>query len=280
MDWSQRYLAHYRDFGYAIVKGVFNAGEIARLAAACDRVETVALAHPKSYRHQNTFYRIAEDERLGRVLRFAQWPAYGDPDLEAVRLDHRLFEIAQPLLGNDIRQIINQVNWKPPGAAEADFCFHQDIHFRRPRAAYRNTRTSYVQTAIAVDPHRRDNGAIRVYPGSHKLGRLDFPVEGRVMNRGMSDADLSAVGLDPGKLVDLELEPGDVALWNLYTVHGSGPNRSTGGRRVYLNGYVRAEDCDRGEWAFRDGQPCRLGEPVLVHFEDLYHRPEPHYVED
>ena len=44
-------------------------------------------------------------------------------------------------------------------------------------------------------------------------------------------------------------------------------------------GYVRAEDCDRGEWAFRDGKPVPFGpEPALVHYEALRERGEPHYV--
>ena len=40
-----------------------------------------------------------------------------------------------------------------------------------------------------------------------------------------------------------------------------------------------AGNCDRGEWAFDNGQACELGEPVLVQYEDLYKRPEPHYVD-
>jgi hypothetical protein len=64
-------------------------------------------------------------------------------------------------------------------------------------------------------------------------------------------------------------------------VHGSGKNVSTHRRRLYINGYVRAADCDRGEWAFRDGQPVAFGaEPALVHFEDLRERPGPHYIDD
>jgi hypothetical protein len=95
----------------------------------------------------------------------------------------------------------------------------------------------------------------------------------------MGEAQLARAGLDPGRLIDLDLEPGDVALWNLYTIHGSGPNHTGQDRRFYLNGYIRAEDCDRGEWAFRDGAPVSLGDPVLVHYDDLFARPEPHYVE-
>jgi hypothetical protein len=63
-------------------------------------------------------------------------------------------------------------------------------------------------------------------------------------------------------------------------VHGSGPNDSALDRRLYINGYVKAENCDRGEWTFRHGKPVPLGAPVLVHFEDLYAKPEPHYVDD
>ncbi len=75
------------------------------------------------------------------------------------------------------------------------------------------------------------------------------------------------------------LEPSDLALWNLYYDPGSSPSCAPGDRRFYLNGYVRAAGCDRGEWAFRDGVPVSLGAPVTIHYEDLFARPEPHYVE-
>lgn len=277
---SAPYIQHYRDQGYAVIKGLFDPEEMYELAAAFDRIQGLALSHPKSFRHQNVFLRSVDDTHLGRIVRFAQWPSYIDEVLNRFRLDPRLLEVLEPLIGRDIKQIINQLNWKPPGAAMADFCFHQDIHFRRPSTAYRNPFSAYVQTALAVEPHRRENGALRVYPGSHKLGPLEFPIPGRVMERRLREEDIEAVGLDPAELVDLELDPGDLAMWSLYMIHGSGPNDSPDDRRVYLNGYVRAADCDRGEWAFRDGLPCPLGEPVLVHYEDLYNRPEPHYLDD
>ena len=95
----------------------------------------------------------------------------------------------------------------------------------------------------------------------------------------MKDAALEAVGLSASDAIDLLLEPGDLALWSPYLVHGSGTNRSEHKRRFYINGYVRAEDCDRGEWAFRDGRPVPFGpKPALVHYEELRERPGPHYV--
>ena len=68
-------------------------------------------------------------------------------------------------------------------------------------------------------------------------------------------------------------------MWSPYLVHASGTNTAPHLRRFYINGYVRAEDCDRGEWTFRDGQPVALGaEQALVHYEQLRERPEPHFV--
>ena len=111
------------------------------------------------------------------------------------------------------------------------------------------------------------------------MGEIEIAGEGPVHDQKMADARLARFGLDPAQLVDVALEPGDLALWNLYTIHGSGPNCTAHDRRFYLNGYVRAEDCDRGEWTFRQGVPMRLGNPALVHYDDLFVRPDPHYVE-
>jgi ectoine hydroxylase-related dioxygenase (phytanoyl-CoA dioxygenase family) len=273
------YLEQYRAQGYAVVKGVLAPAEVRELEDAFDRVYREGLRHPRSFRHQNVLFRIAEDARLGRIVRMVQWPAYFDPILARYRTHSRMLAILEPLLGHDLKQIINQMHWKPPGAAGVEFGYHQDIRFRRPREAYREPAISYVQTGIAIDPHRCENGAMTVLPGSHELGELGFEGTGRVMDRALSDDDLRALGLDPAAKVDLVLDPGDVALWHLNLIHGSGPNRSAGDRRFYLNGYVIAKNCDRGEWAFRKGEPCALGEPVLVHYEDLHNRPEPHYLE-
>jgi ectoine hydroxylase-related dioxygenase (phytanoyl-CoA dioxygenase family) len=275
---SDDHVTQFRHNGYAVLKGVFAPAEVADIAAAFDRLYAEGRKHPKSYRHGNLLYRIAEDPVHGRIVRLVQWPSYVDPVLDRFRLDRRLLEIMAPLIGADLKQIINQMHWKPPGAA-AEFGWHQDIRFRRPRSAYRRPAVSYVQSGIAVDPHRRENGAMRIIPGSHRLGELALGGEGRVMERAMNDDDLVRAGLDPGTAIDLALEPGDVALWHLYLVHGSGSNRSAIDRRFYLNGYVAADNCDRGVLAFKGGEPQPLGQPVLIHYEDIHNRPEPHYVE-
>lgn len=274
------YVAHFREHGFAVVKGVFAPDEVQELAVAFDRVYAQGLRLGASFRHKNTLFRLACDPNLGRIVRMVQWPSYFDPLLDQIRLDRRMAAILAPLLGDNLKQIINQMHWKQPGAVALEFGYHQDIRFRRPRTAYREPATSYVQTGIAVDPHFRENGAMTLYPGSHKLGELRIAGDGPVMERRLDDVDLVRLGLDPSQVIALTLDPGDVAVWHLHLIHGSGPNTSALDRRFYLNGYVIAENCERGEWAFRGGEPCPLGEPVLVHYEALYTRPEPHYVEE
>ncbi|MCP5365166.1 MAG: phytanoyl-CoA dioxygenase family protein [Hyphomicrobiales bacterium] len=276
---DQECLRQFDRDGYAVVRGVFSSPEVEELRAAFDRVYAEALKHPRSYRHGNTLFRVAEDQRVGRIVRYVQWPSYFEPVLDRFRRDPRMYRIVSAFVGQNVKQIINQMHWKPPGAA-AEFGYHQDIRFRRPRTAYRDPATSYVQTGIAVDAHREENGAMTVLPGSHRLNELDFSGQQRVMDRAPLLQDLNIAGLGHSAQAVLELDPGDVAIWHLFLVHGSGANRSSTDRRFYINGYVRAANCDRGEWVFRHGRSVSLGAPVLVHYEDLYRRPEPHYVDD
>ena len=267
------------EHGYAVVRGLYSAADVAALAAEMDRLKADGLRHHASYRDRNLLYVIRPHPTLGHHLRFIHWAAYISPVMERYRIDPRQLEIVEPLLGRNVKQIGNQTTWKTPGTDDTTFGFHQDARFRRPASAFRELATSYIQTFLAVDPHRVENGCLKVYPGSHKLGLLDLPADRSVLDSASENAVLEEWGLDPERVVDVLLDPGDVALWLPHTLHASGANHSTFDRRAYVNGYVIAGNCDRGEWAFRDGEPCSLGEPALVQYDDLYTRPEPHYVE-
>ena len=277
---SNDYVSQYNELGYAVFRGVFDASEVAALADSFDRIHADAMTHGQSWRDRNIFYRLADDAALGRIVRYAQWAAWTDDTLEKTRRDPRLLEILEPLIGRDLKQIINQLHWKPPGAAMADFGFHQDSRSRHPRSAYRDLAGSYVQTGIAIDPQETENGALVLCPRSHLLGELPYDAEKHSMDVNMNSDDLRGFGVNPDDAVTVEMAPGDMALWHVHMLHGSGPNRASIDRRLYINGYVTAANCDRGEWAFRDGAPCPLmGDPVLVHYEDLHSKPGPMYVD-
>lgn len=269
-EFTENYL---RD-GYAIVRDAFSADEIVAIGRAIDQVHAEGVAHGRSFRHGNLFYNVAP----GGNVRMVQWPSYHQAALNAVRLDERYARILGPLIGGDLKQIINQLHWKEPHSA-GDFAWHQDSRFRKPDSAYRNLGESYVQTGLAIDPHTRDSGCLRFVVGSHKRGPVDLDTTTEVLGTAMDDAVLESVGLGDAEIVEVLLEPGDLALWSPHLVHASGLNQSDHQRRLYINGYVRADDCDRGEWAFRGGKPVPLGpEPALVHYEALRENSDPHYV--
>ena len=268
----------YARDGFVVVRGLFSNGEVATIAEAAEQVFGEGVAHGRSFRHGNLFYNVADLGAGGPFVRMAQWPSYHQPLLNAVRLDRRIAQLLEPLIGRDVKQIINQLHWKARGGA-SDFAWHQDCRFRRPAEAYRNLGSSYVQTGLAIDPSTAESGCMRVVPGSHRYGSLPLDMSRAVIANPLSDDVLLAVGLAPADVVELVLDPGDFAIWNPHLVHGSGANQSDHQRRLYINGYVRAADCDRGEWAFRGGQPVPIAAtPSLVHYEQLFERPEPHYV--
>jgi ectoine hydroxylase-related dioxygenase (phytanoyl-CoA dioxygenase family) len=264
---------HYKREGYAVVRRLLMPSELAELARACDAVHAEGLALGKSFRHGNLHYRLDHGE-----VRMVQWASWHNQVLGKFRIDPRIAQLLTPFLGDDMKQIINQVHWKKPGG-RGDFAFHQDSRFRKPVHAYRNLGTSYVQTGLAIDPHNPLSGGLQFLPGSHLCGDLSLALDDAVMDNRPQEEQLAAAGLDPSRLIHLELEPGDFVLWSPYLVHGSATNHADHYRRFYINGYVAAADCDRGEWAFRGGVPQPLGgEPALVHYEQLYERPEPHYL--
>jgi ectoine hydroxylase-related dioxygenase (phytanoyl-CoA dioxygenase family) len=275
---EQAHVAAFLSEGYAVIRGLFSPDEVAKIAAASDQLYAEGIGHGRSFRHGNLFYNVAESAAGEPLVRMVQWPSYHQPVLDRVRLDRRIAAILEPLIGPNLKQIINQVHWKAPGSL-GDFAWHQDSRSRRPASAYRNLADSYVQTGLAIDPHGPESGGMRFIPRSHLRGDLGMDCSKKALGTPLQDEALEAVGLSGADAIDLMLEPGDVALWSPYLVHGSGSNRSNHKRRFYINGYVRAGDCDRGEWAFRGGRAVPLGPiPALVHYEELRERPEPHYV--
>jgi ectoine hydroxylase-related dioxygenase (phytanoyl-CoA dioxygenase family) len=268
---------HFRLEGYSIVRGLFGRAEIDEIAAATDQLYAEGIAHGRSFRHGNLFYDVANGADGEPLVRMVQWPSYHQPVTNRLRLDKRIARAVAPLIGRDLKQIINQVHWKAPSKL-GHFAWHQDSRSRRPASAYRNLAGSYVQTGLAIDPHRPESGCMKFVPRSHLRGDLGMDCSKRALGAAMTGDALAAVGLSDSDTIELMLEPGDFAMWSPYLVHGSGTNSSDHKRRLVINGYVRAADCDRGEWAFRDGEPVPLGaKPALVHYEELYQRPEPHY---
>lgn len=275
----QNFINDYNQKGFVVIRNLFEKHEVEELSNAAEELEKEGLRHEKSYRHKNLLFLIQHDPQKGKVLRFCQWPSYSYRVFEKYRTDKRFLQVLKPLIGENIKQIINQVIWKTPGMQSTSYGFHQDARFRRPTEAYRDLANSFIQTALAIDPNTDDNGSLVVVEGSHLLGDLKYHTANSVYKETISDDVLNQLGLAHLPQIKILLEPGDLVVWHPYLLHGSGPNLSHSDRRNYLNGFVKADACDLGEWTFKNGESIRLEEPVFVQYMDLFTRPDPHYID-
>lgn len=291
---AEAFAKDFKEKGYAVARGVFTAEEIAALKTRFTAVYEDCLANHGE--RGGTF--VKGNHRVwmgkapegaapdGRFVRGVQWASYTEPVLDAVRTDMRLFELLEPLLGRNIKQIINQMHWKLPGS-KTQWRYHQDARARKPDEAYRQLADSYVQLAIAVEPFTPATGGMRIVPYSH-VPRKDYGIEDVAKAMGIADHNgggteeqyremLAKCGIDPTQLTECELQPGDLMAWGPYMIHGGGlnstvPDPVTGARQTratYINGYVKAENCDRGHVAWLDGVPQPLGEPVLIQMDNF-----------
>jgi ectoine hydroxylase-related dioxygenase (phytanoyl-CoA dioxygenase family) len=270
-----------RSEGYAVVRGFLSPSEIAQISAETDKMYQEGLRHHATYRDKNLLFEVLDDPKARRrVVLQAHWTAWLSPLMEQMRRSQKYFTVLEPFLGGDIKQISHQVHWKPPGAKYTSYRFHQDARFREGNIKDFSYLQSAVTTGLAIDRQTVANGALRVFPRSHTLGYLGLSDDGPIMVGQTQDEELRRAGLDPATIVTCEMEPGDLLLWTLFTVHGSAPNVSDYDRRFMINSYVRASDSERGEWAFRGGVSTPLGaEPQICKYEKLRERPGPFYIE-
>lgn len=102
------------------------------------------------------------------------------------------------------------------GDWDTEIPWHQDCAYYQPSP------NVILSAWIAVDETTKANGCMQVLPGSHR--RLYPHIHTPGLDRFAKAADLST--FDPGKAVDIELQPGEFIFFNESTLHYSPPNRS------------------------------------------------------
>jgi len=273
--------SEFRDHGVSVVRGFLDPDEVAELQLETKALYEEGIKHPVTYRHGNLAYEILPEEHFGkRYMIQAYWFSWARTYFDRFRSNPKFLALLEPLLGNNIKQVTQQIHWKPPGARLTGYRFHQDLRFRQARDQYEDVVRDTVTVGIAIDRATTENGCLRVVPNSHSMGYLGLSDngEGQLMKGVTHDDELRSVGIDPADVLNVELEPGDLVMWGLLTVHGSLPNESDHDRAFAISSYVRGETSNRGEWTFRDGKSVPLGEqPQICKNERLYQNLEPHY---
>lgn len=214
--------------GFAVVRGLVAAPEVAGISAAFDRLLATAQTLPGTTEVDGTRFVVdPEPFRVHRVV----WCGGIEPALAGYGGDPRFLALASRALGSRaLVQLVQQAHYKLPGDG-VGFRWHQDASNRRygtPLWTDVDGRGSFVQIGLAVDPMGPDNGGLAFVPGSQRMGFVADPETGELPD-GVFDA---------AEAVSPVLEAGDAVLFGPFTVHGSEPNRSDRSRRLFLQGYA------------------------------------------
>ena len=170
-------------------------------------------------------------------------------------LHPQVLDAVESVLGPDIMVWGSQ--WFPKFAHDRAYVsWHQD-------AAYWGLTPLNVTTAwIAMVPSTRENGCMRVIPGSHRglLPQRETYAEANMLSRGQE----IAVEVDESQAVDFELQPGEFSLHHIGIVHGSGPNTSQTSRIGLAVRYISPDVVQQG--SARDMVLLARGKDDYGHF--------------
>lgn len=214
---SHAEIARYRDAGQLTPRWRLPTAKLLRLQDALERLL------------------VARADRRPDFLSLPHVPWDGPGGIELAReffdfvTDPDLLDLVEAVIGADIVLWASSVFCKPAGTG-LEVPWHQDGQYWpiRPRAT--------VTVWIALDDVTRENGCMRVIPGSHRMGEFSHEVSDRedlVLNNVMNDPRL-----DLTQACDVELEAGQLSLHDANLVHGSQANRSAQRRAGFAIRYM------------------------------------------
>jgi len=179
------------------------------------------------------------------------FPALANDYLNKIRTDERMVSLVKEFIGQDVRQINNQIYFREAGDND-QFAWHQDIMFREDNIFSGDVEDDYFQTIIAVDDITLDNGAVEFVEGSHRVPTITPPSNLRVFERG----DLKGTKYIAPK--------GSVLIWSVMIIHGSEPNHSDKDRMTYMNGFCRTKSANTYPHYLIDSKIIKTIEPKLI----------------
>lgn len=198
---TQEAVLHWPEKGYLILRGLFNAEEVAAMNAEVDR-----LIRDK----------VVDFNFTGRKIMFA---FHHSELLRKYVHDRRILDVMDFLLGKHMR-VFQSINFLT-GSEQAA---HSDsIHMTTHPLGYMSA------AWIALEQMTPDNGPLIYYPGSHKLPYLlngSYDHGGDRFNIGeeayarYEEAVQKAVDEGHFDRVELLAQPGDVLIWHANLLHG------------------------------------------------------------
>ena len=239
--------AHYRQHGFIDPIKIFSQGEAGGMRRQLENFE----AEQGPVFTEN---RPRPGDRFQGSYRFKshllfKWLA------DAIR-HPKILDVVEDLIGPDI--LCWTTHWFIKEARSPQFVsWHQDSNYWGVES------DDLVSVWLALSPSTVESGCIRLLPGSHRAPPMthdDTYAEDNMLTRGQTIRDI-----DESKAVNLEVAPGEVAIFDYRLAHASYPNHSND-RRIgigirYIPPTARLS---LSEW---DSASLLRGEDRFGHFE-------------
>lgn len=226
---SSNDVTFYERNGYLLLERFIDDDWLARLRAATERF--VAESRTMVQSSARVLLEPSHRPDCPRLRRIPN-PVCHDADFEAFGIRGPLLDIAEDLLGPDIRFHHSKLNFKWLDGGEA-VEWHQDIQF------WPHTNYSPLTIGVYLQDVTDEMGPMGVVPGSHQGEIFHLVNEQGAWNGAINSTDLRRVALD--RVVWLTGPAGSVTVHNCRTVHGSMPNHSPSMRPLLLHTYSAAD---------------------------------------
>jgi len=143
---------------------------------------------------------------------------HGSAQFLALARDPQIVELVSDLIGDDVILWGCHVFCKPAGEGY-ETPWHQDGHYWPIRPLANCT------VWVALEPSTRENGCLRVIPRSHRDRVLHEHLHEDRTDLTLNQR-MAAGSFDEGAAVDLELQPGQMSMHDVYMIHGAAANTS------------------------------------------------------
>lgn len=205
----------YEETGHCLIRG--NADALLLDTIRRDLLRSIAAfkAHPSYLTSKTRFYR---DFALGMhmsseaVAGFIQGPPFE--------------EFTAKVLGEDVDLLFTSTMTKTAEMSSA-LDWHQDSAYDKVPG---HAKFSFW---VAVTDSKRDNGCLRIIPGSHRQGLAKH-----ILSRNFPP-DLEIETVDEALAEDVEMEPGDILALDPHVFHSSWPNPSGRLRMALIAGFMK-----------------------------------------
>ena len=150
-------------------------------------------------------------------------PSRYDNAFEEIVRSPKVVDVIEDLMGPNIKLYYDQVFAKPP--FDKANRYHQDSVFWKFFAS-----NFQITCQVLLDDATTDNGCVRVIPGSHRFGLIDWDHLPHILTEDLLEQEVA-----------LPLKAGDATFHHSLTLHCSGPNRTPTRRRGWSIHYVSAD---------------------------------------